>query len=60
MFLIKWRRRMETTSFRTIEQTRTGLSRYPTTQVAQSQVDIFQKLFPFNSYFIEPVIGKVI
>jgi hypothetical protein len=54
MFLIKWRRRMETTRYRTIEPTITGLSRYVSQVLAQQQVDRFQKAFPFNSYFIEP------
>lgn len=33
---------------------RTGLSRYPTVEAAQQQIAIWSRIFPFNSYYVEP------
>jgi len=46
MFRIRWRTGR---SFRVV----TGLSRYSTTEAANKQVEIWQRLFPQNTYYIE-------
>lgn len=57
-WLIKWRRKMETTHHRTIEPVITGCSRYDSPGAAERQVAIFQRVFPFNSYYVEPAGDK--
>jgi len=47
MFIIKWRRK--TDSYCT-----TGLTRYPSKEMAEQQVGKWKKLFRQNEYFIEP------
>jgi hypothetical protein len=46
MFLIKWRGQSKVVV--------AGLSRYRSTEAAEKQIAIWQRIFPANRYYIEP------
>jgi hypothetical protein len=52
MFRIKWRNR--NARYGCIGPVLTGLRRYPTHAAAEQQVVAWQRVFPRNTYYIEP------
>lgn len=56
MFKIKWRNRNRHWRYlRWFFTVFEGISRYPTHEAAARQVAIWQRHFPHNTYYIEPV-----
>ena len=57
MFIITWKRNSIGFSVRPSGCLNTvkGIRKYPTTDSAQKQVNIFKYLFPFNGYRIEKI-----
>lgn len=51
MYLIKWRNRNLWNNFRVIR----GLSKYPSREKAQEQINRFKRHWPHNTYYVVPV-----